>query len=212
MEAIITIFLFLIKWAFILGFFIQGLGGIPYAIFVEHNLHEILNDGTITIFIIMIIIMVVVSFLYSKFSIDTFSSSFIKLSILSIIFSYVLMLIVYKNTSIDLYNTITFKINDFSESFFRVYVYCATTSVIPVIISEIIYRILVSKEEKKQFEKEQARQLEEQKRKQEIEDTNKEIEYLKKLNDLEKLLKEETINQERFNYLKSKLDKQYNKL
>ena len=62
----------------------------------------------------------------------------------------------------------------------------------------------------KEFAIEQSYRNEEKRKEQEIEQANNEIEYYKKLGDLENLLKQNTITQEKFNELKSKLKIQHN--
>lgn len=208
--AIITIVFFLLKWALIIEYFFLGLV-VPFSIYID-NFEQILHNGTLFIIFFMLCVMVFFAFYISKKRKEKISTYFAIIAVISILIAYLLMRVIYKQLDPELYSLIALNGSDIENDLSTTFQYVSSATVIPNIVSTIVYKVLIIKEDKRNLLKEQEQQLKEQKRKQEIEDTNKEIEYLKKLNDLEKLLKEETINQERFDYLKSKLDKQHNKL
>lgn len=208
--AIITIIFFLLKWVLIIEYFFLGLV-VPFSIYID-NFEQILHNGTLFIIFFMLCVMVFFAFYISKKRKEKISTYFIIIAVISILIAYLLMRVIYKQLDPELYSLIALNGSHIENDLSTTFQYVSSATVIPNIVSTIVYKVLIIKEDKRNLIKEQEQQLKEQKRKQEIEDTNKEIEYLKKLNDLEKLLKEETINQERFDYLKSKLDKQYNKL
>lgn len=217
--AVIAFIIFVFKWAFIVFYYFCGFVGLPilFKDYVDNDsvgyaMKHFCSDGYLFVFIAVLIVMILLAKYFSQIKPnENIVSIFKKATFISMPISYIFILIgsfinaEFKEIALLRYG------KDIWDSIFYLFLSIAIYSVIPVLISSIVFKILASKEDKKYFEKEQARLLEEKKKQQEIENTNKEIEYLKKLNDLEKLLKEETINQERFDYLKSKLDKQYNR-
>lgn len=216
---VIAVIFFLFKWAIIIEYYFCGFIGLPvlFKDLADNNsigyaIKHLFTDGYFLVFLAVLTTMIFLAKYFSKIkSNDNIISIFKKATFISMPVSYIFILIGgFINTEFKKIALLQYT-EDIWESVFYLFLSISVFSVIPVLISSIVFKILVSKEDKKYFEKEQARQLEEKKKKQEIENTNKEIEYLKKLNDLEKLLKEETINQERFDYLKNKLDKQYNR-
>lgn len=220
--ALVALFFFLMKWGIIIVYYLIGFVGLPIMFkgfiddySVEYAIKHFFIDGYIFAFIGILVVMIILAKYFSKTKPnDNIISIFKKATFISMPITYAILLItsfIFNNSEMKEISLLQYG-DEIWVSIETLFMYIAVFSVIPVLISSIIFKAFASKEDKIYFEKEQARQLEEQKKKQEIEDTNKEIEYLKKLNDLEKLMKEETINQERFDYLKSKLDKQYNKL
>lgn len=167
----------------------------------------------ICVFIIILVVLMIIAYLSSK---DPY-----LIDIKSIIKKYLLMSFPIFYGSILLlsfllkdYKTFNIMLLKADEGLFSnildIFLFHSACSCYPVIISSITYKILADKQLKKEWAKEYALEYEEKKRQQEKEKANQEIEYYKKINELEKLLNEKTITQEKFNELKCSLDNQYN--
>ena len=162
--------------------------------------------------IILIILIVIAYFLSKNQDYDNYVNTVKKFLLISFPFYYaVTLLISYLLKDTNTFNIMLFKSDDsVVGAVLEICLFHSVCCCYPVLISSFVYKILAEKRMMKEFAIEQSYRNEEKRKEQEIEQANNEIEYYKKLGDLENLLKQKTITQEKFNELKSKLKIQHN--
>lgn len=198
-------------------YIIAGICAFPYAIYlsitnpVENPVSELI--GPISALLLTLVILTIVAYILSKndYYYD-YKSTVQKFLFISIPVYYgVMLLMSFITKDMETLNTYLFRNEmDWYSRFFEIVYGHAICCCYPVLISSFVFKYFSEKEFAKESHARHEIEYEEKKKKQEIEQANNEIEYYKKLGDLENLLKQNTITQEKFNELKSKLKVQHN--
>lgn len=214
----ISIILTFIVLVLVIVYLALGLYPIPYEIYkaiTDPNYGEtkVLIEGLLFVLVIALILSLI-AYLYSK--INYYSSFMNSVKIFAIIaipvFYIVLLSLSYITKSRDKIDLLLFKNGaDLSDNIIEIIAMYDAFTTYPVLISSFVFKVFAEKRELKDFESEQKYIREEKKKQEKIDNTNKEIEYYKKVSELDQLLKQETITQEKYNELKNSLDSQYNK-
>lgn len=202
----------------IIGLYIlAGICVFPMAIYnlitnpTDNPISEII--GPLSTSLLILVILSVIAYLISKndYYYD-YKSTVQKFLLISIPVFYVSMLLVsYIIKDTETINILLFKNEmDWFSRLLEIALAHSSCSCYPVLISSFVFKYFSEKEFVKESRARREIESEERKKKQQAERANQQIEYYKKLGDLEQLLKQETITKEKFNELKNSLDNQYN--
>ena len=198
-------------------YIIAGICAFPYAIYlsitnpIENPFSEIIVPLSISLLIL--IILLVIAYILSKndyyYDYKSTVQKFLFISIPVYYGSMLLVSLIIKDT--ETLNTFLFKNEmDWFSRFAKIVYSHAISCCYPVLICSFVFKYFSEKEFVKESRARREIESEEKKKKQQAERANQQIEYYKKLGDLEQLLKQETITKEKFNELKNSLDNQYN--
>lgn len=177
----------------------------------DYSSTSILSSTAITIAILLVLIAIAYFLSKNDYYYD-YKSTVQKFLIISIPIYYgFALLFSYLFKDNETFNVLLFKKEQgIFINVLLIAMYHSMCSCYPVLISSFVFKYFSEKEFVKESRARREIESEEKKKKQQAERANQQIEYYKKLGDLEQLLKQETITKEKFNELKNSLDNQYN--